>query len=120
MSAKAQIKDFAYGEEVVIEFSARDRDGAVLPDAVNTTCSMVIATSRRAASNLLEFDQAPEVVLADASDAKWIITLDHTDNLSSLTAGRTYYYAIWTTDAGGDSQLQAEGDFLLPNVVRPT
>jgi hypothetical protein len=120
MSAVANIVDFAFGEEVVIEFTAKDRDGGVYPDAATATCTMIIATGKRATSALVEVNGSPQVVLVNGSTADWVITLDHDTDLSALTPGQRYYFAIWTTDAGGDSQLQAEGDFMLPQTVRPS
>jgi hypothetical protein len=121
MATEINIDGFHYDEYVEILFQGRDRSGYPLSDAASQVITLVISgTAGGVADPGGEWSTATgHIVLVDAPEAKWEISLTP-DDLSDLSEGKVYYYNIWSQLTPDTPILQAKGRFTLLDSINPS
>lgn len=108
------ITTFVEGEDIRIDFFAKDDDGLALGDLGNVTVKMNIAEQKNADAVLAVTSAGAQITLADTDTARYSIVLDAQDDLAGVvTPGKRYVYSIWTINTNtGTPYHQASGRLI--------
>jgi hypothetical protein len=116
MGAVADLDGWRVGETLRLTVSAREQDGTALASPDTATLSFVVGPPRLGPV-LLSFDAAPQIVLTDAVESIWTVSLSPVD-LAPLGWGIAYRYDIWS-DQGAVRLHQIGGTLYLQPSVLP-
>ncbi|WP_320176609.1 hypothetical protein [Roseovarius pacificus] len=119
MTQTLDIDEFKHGETIEFTVAAKNRDGSVINTPGSQILTFWIGTSPGGNFSVM-FKDSPEVVLSDAGNGIWLVSIPVSAYGPYLVEGRSYYYDITTQLGSDDPILQKKGRLYLGPAINWT